>query len=296
MKPAALALCSALAVLLALGHALQAQDANDAPGARVVHCHDTVRDIVQRKLANRCDGAIVTREEAAAIRGRRANAIRRALEPVPGRRLTGIGTGFFVAEAGQVLTNNHVVAGCAAISVTTSTGKTVTAALIGADEENDLAVLDANMAAPATASFRVTADRSGQEAITFVGYPNQGIPPIKPMLTTGVILHGPPTDEPIFRIYADVRRGNSGGPVIDKRGRVVGVIFAKIDTVKVYERTGSVIRHVGVAVKNDVVFEFLDRHAVAYSAYSHAAANPMLTDDQILDTARAYVARIGCWQ
>ena len=209
MKPAALALCSALAVLLALGHVLQAQDANDASGARVVHCHDTVRDIVQRKLANRCDGAIVTREEAAAIRGRRADAIRRALEPVPaavpGRRLTGIGTGFFVAEAGQVLTNNHVVAGCAAISVTTSTGKTATAALIGADEENDLAVLDANMAAPATASFRVTADRSGadrsgQEAITFVGYPNQGIPPIKPMLTTGVILHGPPTDELIFRI------------------------------------------------------------------------------------------------
>ena len=296
MKPAALALCSALTVL-ALGHALQAQDANDAAGTRVVNCHDAVHDIVQRKLASRCDGAIVTPEEAAAIRGRRANAIRRALEPVPaavpGRRVTGIGTGFFVAEAGQFLTNNHVIAGCAAISVTTSTGRTVTAALIGADEENDLAVLDANMAAPATASFRVTVDRSGQEAITFVGYPNQGIPPIKPMLTTGVILHGPPTDEPNFRIYADVRRGNSGGPVIDKRGRVVGVIFAKIDTVKVYERTGSVIRHVGVAVKNDVVLEFLDRHAVAYR---HATANTMLTDDQILDTARAYVARIGCWQ
>ena len=74
------------------------------------------------------------------------------------------------------------------------------------------------------------------------------------------------------------------------------MIFAKIDTVKVYERTGNVIRHVGVAVKNDIVFEFLDRHAVAYSANSHAAANPMLTDDQILNTARAYVARIGCWQ
>lgn len=290
----AVALVSAMVLALALGGPATAQE---GAGPLVVQCHDVARDIVQHKLASQCDGKVVTAAEAAVIKGRRIEAIRRALAPrqsvFPDQQLVGIGTGFFVAASGKVLTNNHVIAGCAAISVSTTTGEDVAATLIGADEDNDLAVLDTAIAAPATAAFRVAAESRPQEPIVLVGYPNQGIAPIKPLMASGVVLNRSQADETIFRIYADVRRGNSGGPVLDSHGLVVGVIFAKVDTVKVYEHTGDVIRHVGVAVKNAVVFDFLDQHAIAYS---RTAVGRTLTDNEILTAARPYIARVGCWQ
>ena len=77
-----------------------------------------------------------------------------------------------------------------------------------------------------------------------VGYPNQGIPPIQPFFTDAVVLANDgevSVPQTHFLVSGDVRQGNSGGPVLDEAGMVVGVIFAKANTPKIFEETGKLV-------------------------------------------------------
>jgi serine protease Do len=66
-----------------------------------------------------------------------------------------------------------------------------------------------------------------------------------------------------FAIDADIRRGNSGGPVIDDRGYVVGVVSAKVNTPAMFQRTGQVMRDIGLIIRQDRALRFLERFNVA---------------------------------
>jgi len=91
----------------------------------------------------------------------------------------------------------------------------------------------------------------------------------------------------------DVRRGNSGGPVLDDGGAVVGVVVAKIDTPKHFSRTGELVERVGVAIRNEIVFAFFRHYRVQVS---RALAAPLQDDEARLRHARAFVAQVGCWR
>jgi S1-C subfamily serine protease len=266
----------------------------------VVNCFDEALDTVQKKLSADCNGKVVTDEEAADIRRRRSDHIRRALSrpsasEVPGKRLTGIGSGFFVAKDGIVLTNHHVVKDCTVVSVSTTGGQMATANSVVSDKLKDLALVRVDLKASDVASFATGMSPGMSRHVALVGYPDQGIPPIRPMLTNGEMLPAQETSwaSPVIVIKADVRRGNSGGPLLDQQGNVIGVVFAKINTVSVAKQTGAVMRDIGFALPTKLVLSFLDGQGIEYR--TNRASSPVARD-ALLKKARPYMTRIGCWK
>lgn len=266
----------------------------------VVNCFDAKRDHVQVTLRSDCAGEVVSNAEAETIKQRRIDRIRKKLQNqskplAPGKRLVSIGTGFLVAPGGMVLTNNHVIARCPQVSVTTTAGKRLEATVQATSPAFDLALLKTSLESEVHATFARKNDQLTDLPIVLVGYPNQGIAPIKPLLTSGRTLQRYQVSRlgVMVPIRADVRKGNSGGPVIDESGRVIGVITAKIDTVSTFKQTGKVVRDVGYAVSNAVVLGFLENNQVTVTTADSGAKN---SETELFDAARPYIVRVGCWQ
>jgi serine protease Do len=284
------------AVLLGImGAAVTAQTGHD-----VVHCYDESLGTVRQTLASDCRGRIVTEGEAAAIRDQRRNYIRNVLakpadDRIRGKRLAGLGSGFFVDEDGTVLTNHHVVEGCTVVSVTPTFGDMGLAKAVIPDEQADLALLRTDLKPPGLPAF---AQGSGAAVLGpgfIAGYPEQGLATITPILTSVEVLYreSRTTGGPVIVVRGDVRRGNSGGPLLDSGGSVVGVVTAKVDTVNVYNATGETVRDVGLVLPGDRVQDFLDGQGVRYRREQR---RPLQSADRMLDDARAFMAQIGCWR
>jgi len=265
----------------------------------VVNCYDASRETVSHELSGDCKGVVVTPEQAEEIKARRSQRTRAVLyeRPPPlyaDRKLTGIGTGFFVTDDGKLLTNHHVVEACAGVSVELAAGGSVRGKVLAVDEGRDLALIQGEIAAPATARFANAATPVVGQPVATVGYPNQGMAPVRPSITDGDAMgtSGAFAANTQYMINADIRRGNSGGPVLDQSGRVVGIIRAKFDTVKMYKKTGHLVDNVGVAIANQVVLDFLQLHHIGVQT---GPAGTPLSSAQLFEMAKPFIARVGCW-
>ncbi len=144
----------------------------------LVWCHDVARDLVTRRAAEACAGRIVDGQQAERVRARRRMRIRRNLgamrSAVPGGRISGSGTGFFIAGDGTLLTNAHVVTGCRTGMVEAAGDATGSARLLGLDVGNDLALLRAEIVPQAVADFGAARDRVTDDPVAVVGFPRHG--------------------------------------------------------------------------------------------------------------------------
>lgn len=285
----------ALAFLVAAGSAY----AQAPTSPTTVFCHDSARGVVSEVLASDCRGEVVSAARAAEIRAERERRVQRAIQVPPDaepadRRPSGIGTGFFVAGGGKVVTNNHVIEHCARIAIETPLGRRGAARVLATDPTADLALLESELPTQAVPTFRLGPVPVADTVIVVIGYPDQGLPPIQPVLVTGTLLPIWPSDDGVTRLQmrADVRRGNSGGPVIDPNGQVIGVVNAKLDTVKVYRKTGEVVRGIGFAIAAPSVLRFLADNQVEYRSAAQTVALPVA---QVNDLARKLVVRVACW-
>jgi S1-C subfamily serine protease len=144
------------------------------------------------------------------------------------RQLEGSG---FVYAAQHVMTNAHVVAGVQSPTVQTIDGKSYPARVVLYDPKRDVAVLAVDGLTRQPLSFAGVAQR-GQSAVV-AGYPENG--PFRPVAARvrGIesargpdIYQSSQVTREIYSIYAVVRPGNSGGPLLAPDGRVYGVVFA----------------------------------------------------------------------
>ena len=106
-----------------------------------------------------------------------------------------------------------------------------------------------------------------------VGFPYGALLGSQPKVTTGIISAtvGIEDDSRIFQTTAPIQPGNSGGPLLDRSGNVVGVIEASLDDFAIAAATGSLPQNVNFAIKAGVIRAFLDTHRIEYRTSSLGA-------------------------
>ena len=197
--------------------------------------------------------------------------IARPVEPAPAppaREGLKSGTGFFVSDEGHFVTNAHVVAECTKVMVKTDDGQVHEAARTATDTTNDLAILKLDMEA-GHGPKRVAPLRLGTrlgEGVEAFGFPHSDMLASAGNFTLGNVtaLSGMGDDSRYLQISAPVQAGNSGGPLLDGTGNLVGVVSAKLDAVKVASASGDLPQNVNFAVKSAILASFLDANRVVY--------------------------------
>lgn len=174
------------------------------------------------------------------------------------------GSGFFVSKAGHIVTNAHVVKDCTTITARPDGAVAVAAQVLARDAANDLAVL--KVASPVERSLPLRPSIRLGEGVAAFGFPHSDLLATTGNFTLGNVtaLAGLRDDSRYLQISAPVQSGNSGGPLLDSSGNVVGVVTAKLDAIKVAEAQGDLPQNVNFAVKASLAASFLDANQIAY--------------------------------
>jgi serine protease Do len=143
----------------------------------------------------------------------------------PLSRVASLGSGFVIDPSGLIVTNNHVIANAEQITVTLSDDTTLQAEVIGRDSVSDLALLKVEPKAPlAAASWGDSAKARVGDWVLAIGNPFG----LGGTVTSGIIsatardIHSGPYDD-FLQTDASINRGNSGGPMFNLAGEVIGI-------------------------------------------------------------------------
>lgn len=202
------------------------------------------------------------------------------------------GTGFYVSDRGHVLTNNHVVKGCRTFGVTRVGAAPVPARLVARDETNDLAVLSTDAKAATVPPLAMRA-RVGESVYAY-GYPMNGLLATTGNFTIGNVTANAGLDDDTghMQISAPVQPGNSGGPLLDRFGNVVGVIQSKLNALKVASVTSDLPQNVNFAIKSTVALNFLEANGITASLDARMAEP--LEPAAIAERARDFTVKVDC--
>ena len=212
--------------------------------------------------------------------------------PMP-RSPTSSGSGIVVTTDGHVLTNQHVVNGCATFGLRTVGDQERPAILLGRDAQNDLALLKASKPYPVAAVLRVEPPRLGENVLVF-GFPLTGVLASSGNLTLGSVsgLSGLRDDSRDIQITAAVQPGNSGGPVFDASGLLLGVVQSKLDAILAASLTGDIPQNVNFAIRGSLAVSFLGSNGIE-PAFERR--RPPLPGDEVADHAQKVTVQVFCY-
>ena len=166
-----------------------------------------------------------------------------------------------VLSPGRVLTNAHVVAGCTQLQVVQD-GQRHPARAIAQDARNDLALLEAAPVAPrGRGALALRRTPVAGESIMVTGFPLAGLLGNDIIVTTGIVnsMAGIGNDPGQIQVSAPVQPGNSGGPLLDKSGNLVGLVVSKLNALRTAAAIGGdIAQNVNFAIKPEVVRLFLE--------------------------------------
>ncbi len=216
-----------------------------------------------------------------------APAPRTTALPTTAEGISSTGTGFYLA-ARTVVTAQHVVAGCT--RVTLADGREL--GLVAADPELDVAILAAPGPSRTWLSLAPAGLRLGQR-VHAAGFPYYSIAGTSLNLTSGNVsaLAGVDDDRRFFTFSAPVQPGNSGGPLIDARGDVIGLVVARLSEDYIEETTGSLPQNVNYALGEDELEAFLSSNGIGAATGGLGAFD---MDDGAPDGFDAAVVPIVC--
>jgi S1-C subfamily serine protease len=204
------------------------------------------------------------------------------------------GTGFCVHPDGYVLTNYHVIEGAREI-LGRSPRHRCSMEVVFSDPTNDLALLRAASTLPGVAVFRNGRQAQLGENVIVVGYPLGGLLGSGPQVTTGNVssLIGAGDDTRLLQFTAPTQAGNSGGPLLDSHGAVIGVVSSKLNAARVQEITGDMPQNVNFAIKATLAWGLLDAVGVDFRQDAERPAHTPRTA-AVANEARAFVMKIEC--
>jgi len=165
------------------------------------------------------------------------------------------GTGFFVTSNGYMVTNYHVIEDATSVTVVSpAEKKEFPAAIVEMDPANDIAILkiDARTSAIPIASNFTGA--KGDEVLT-LGFPLVTLQGQEQKATFGRInaLSGIQSDIRFVQVDVPIQPGNSGGPLLNTRGEVIGIVTATLNQIVTLKASGTLPQNVNYAVKVDYI-------------------------------------------
>lgn len=248
-----------------------------------------LRDQVVKTL----NPAEVTEAQALTRNWKPGHALPEKRERTGPTRKAGSGTGFIVSAEGHVLTNNHVVRSCREVFVGAADMTPAEAKVVAKDEGNDLALLKLPTPPGAVAHLRAGRGVRPGDAVVSYGFPLAGSLSSQGNLTTGTVaaLAGLKDDTRMMQISAPIQKGNSGGPLLDMSGNVVGVVTSKLNALRVAQATGDLPQNINFAIKASIARLFMEAHGVKYQTREPGKA---LDAADIGEAARAFTLKVEC--
>jgi len=211
-------------------------------------------------------------------------------------KLSSTGSGFVVSASGALLTNHHVANGCSNLKIRDSSRIEYDATVVATDAKNDLALLQTStgLSMPA-ATFRANGSVEAGENVVALGYPLAGVLASEVNVSFGYVsaTAGLADDTSKLQISAPVQPGNSGGPLLDQAGNLIGVVVAKLDAIKVAKAIGDIPQNINFAVKGEVAQVFLKAHKVKFKT---ATATKKLENTDIASRGRAFTVLVECYK
>ncbi|MBP2642878.1 MAG: hypothetical protein H6Q67_765 [Firmicutes bacterium] len=204
------------------------------------------------------------------------------------------GTGFFITS-NLIVTNCHVIENAQTIEVKYNNGQKISATVIAKDRINDLALLKVSKIEPSVTPLSIANIENAKygDVVYTVGFPAPSLLGTKAKLGEGIInsITGIQDDVRMFQISIPIQAGNSGGPLINSKGQVVGVVTATVNPITSLILTGSFPQNVNFAMKINYVNNLLSTLPEAVRLPIKEASND-LSPAQIIDQAQKAVVQV----
>ena len=208
----------------------------------------------------------------------------------PKMEITATGTGWYVAPGGYLVTNAHVVEDCK--MVTLKSGAELQ--ILNMQPDEDLALLKG---VTEVAPLVLRDGRSARlaEDVLIAGYPLGGILSSGINVTVGTVsaLAGMGDDERRFQFTAPVQPGNSGGPVLDTSGHVIGVVVSKLNAMSIQDEIGDIPQNVNFGIALPSLIKFLKGNDVPYAPQ---ASSTHIDKVDLAELARESTVLLQCYQ
>lgn len=166
----------------------------------------------------------------------------------------------WVMSNGYIATNHHIIEGASEIKLIKTDGSELKAKIYKEDKVNDIALLEVISEEKLPPAIPISSKQApvGQDVFT-IGYPMAGILGTDPKFTSGKInsLSGIQNDPRVYQISVPVQAGNSGGPLLNINGEVVGIVTLKLHAVRVFKWTGDLPQNVNYAIKAQYITALL---------------------------------------
>ena len=212
-----------------------------------------------------------------------------------GQSMTGTstGSGFILTENGYVVTNAHVVEGANSITVTTHAGQELKAQLVGSDSTNDVAVLKVEAEGLPAVEIGSSEDLIVGDQVVAIGNP---LGELTSTMTAGYVsaknrdVTTDGTTINMIQTDAAINSGNSGGPLFNMKGQVVGITTAKYSG---SSSSGASIEGIGFAIPIDDVIGMVDD--LMNYGYVTGAFLGVMVSDMDKQTASYYGLPVGVY-
>jgi S1-C subfamily serine protease len=201
------------------------------------------------------------------------------------------GSGFAVSADGYVITNHHVIEGCQKVVVHYK-GKELPVTVVTYDPQNDLALLKGDFR-PQTV-FALSGNQPELLQDVYVaGYPFGNKISSSVKVTKGIIssLTGIGNNFSNIQIDAALQSGNSGGPILDEMGNIVGVAVSKLDAKYMYDNFGIIPENTNFGIKASVVRNVLESNEVS----NPSANRSEISKSQLGKMISSGTYYISCW-
>ena len=181
-------------------------------------------------------------------------------EPIyerPKKKFVSVGSGFVFSESNYAITNFHVIKNSSSIRAKFMTGETVEVKVVAKDIRGDIAILKLTDSTPYPVT-RIKLGNSSQvrvgQKVFTVGYPAPNLMGERPKYSEGVInsMTGFKDDPAYFQVSLPIQPGNSGGPLFDERGEVIGITTASLSLLAI-ESMGAIPQNVNYAIKSSFI-------------------------------------------